>query len=145
MATTHCSKTSYISMRASSRKYRMMPRLRRYFIHPSVHRVFFYSVIFVYDVLCIYFDPFQDAFDEAVKFFGESSKTMSPSVFFPVFVRFVKAYRVNPLVRHLLNDLSSRGSNLTRGITQNRDLPRAFLHFSKRRRKTNRGKGRSRC
>ncbi|XP_019714625.1 formin-like protein 2 [Hippocampus comes] len=36
----------------------------------------------------------QDAFDEAVKFYGESSKTTPPSVFFPVFVRFVKAYRV---------------------------------------------------
>lgn len=56
-----------------------------------------YSV--VYSVV-----SFQDAFDEVVKFFGESSKTMPPSVFFPVFVRFVKAYRVNPPVRHLLND-----------------------------------------
>lgn len=37
----------------------------------------------------------QDAFDEAVKYFGESPKTMPPSVFFPVFVRFVKAYRVS--------------------------------------------------
>uniref|UniRef100_A0A3Q3AM52 Formin-like 2a n=1 Tax=Kryptolebias marmoratus TaxID=37003 RepID=A0A3Q3AM52_KRYMA len=35
----------------------------------------------------------QDAYDEAVKFFGENSKTTPPSVFFPVFVRFVKAYR----------------------------------------------------
>ncbi|XP_054470740.1 formin-like protein 2 isoform X2 [Anoplopoma fimbria] len=35
----------------------------------------------------------QDAFDEAVKFFGENSKTTPPSVFFPVFVRFVRAYR----------------------------------------------------
>lgn len=35
----------------------------------------------------------QDAFDEAVKFFGENSKSTPPSVFFPVFVRFVKAYR----------------------------------------------------
>uniref|UniRef100_A0A8C7FJL2 Formin like 2 n=1 Tax=Oncorhynchus kisutch TaxID=8019 RepID=A0A8C7FJL2_ONCKI len=35
----------------------------------------------------------QDAFDEALKFFGENSKTTPPSVFFPVFVRFVKAYR----------------------------------------------------
>lgn len=35
----------------------------------------------------------QDAFDEAVKFFGENAKTTPPSVFFPVFVRFVKAYR----------------------------------------------------
>uniref|UniRef100_A0A3Q3II52 Formin-like 2b n=1 Tax=Monopterus albus TaxID=43700 RepID=A0A3Q3II52_MONAL len=29
-----------------------------------------------------------------VKFFGESSKTMPPSVFFPIFVRFIKAYRL---------------------------------------------------
>uniref|UniRef100_A0A8C7XGN6 Formin-like 2b n=1 Tax=Oryzias sinensis TaxID=183150 RepID=A0A8C7XGN6_9TELE len=36
----------------------------------------------------------QDAFEDAVKFFGESSKTMPPSVFFPVFVRFIKAYRL---------------------------------------------------
>ncbi|TRY93430.1 hypothetical protein DNTS_005740 [Danionella cerebrum] len=35
----------------------------------------------------------QDAFEEVVKFFGENSKTTPPSVFFPVFVRFVKAYR----------------------------------------------------
>uniref|UniRef100_A0AAQ5Y6B1 Formin-like 2b n=1 Tax=Amphiprion ocellaris TaxID=80972 RepID=A0AAQ5Y6B1_AMPOC len=35
----------------------------------------------------------QDAFEDAVKFFGESSKTMPPSVFFPIFVRFIKAYR----------------------------------------------------
>uniref|UniRef100_A0A4W5RM55 Formin-like 2b n=1 Tax=Hucho hucho TaxID=62062 RepID=A0A4W5RM55_9TELE len=36
----------------------------------------------------------QDAFEDAVKHFGESSKTMPPSVFFPVFVRFIKAYRL---------------------------------------------------
>uniref|UniRef100_A0A4W5QDU9 Formin like 2 n=1 Tax=Hucho hucho TaxID=62062 RepID=A0A4W5QDU9_9TELE len=30
---------------------------------------------------------------QAVKFFGENSKTTPPSVFFPVFVRFIKAYR----------------------------------------------------
>uniref|UniRef100_A0A8C2F926 FH2 domain-containing protein n=1 Tax=Cyprinus carpio TaxID=7962 RepID=A0A8C2F926_CYPCA len=35
----------------------------------------------------------QDAFDDVVKFFGESPKTMPPSVFFPVFVRFIKSYR----------------------------------------------------
>ncbi|KAG7257480.1 hypothetical protein CRUP_010341, partial [Coryphaenoides rupestris] len=35
----------------------------------------------------------KDAFDEVVKFFGENGKTTPPSVFFPVFVRFVKAYR----------------------------------------------------
>uniref|UniRef100_A0A7N6A8S5 Formin-like 2b n=1 Tax=Anabas testudineus TaxID=64144 RepID=A0A7N6A8S5_ANATE len=37
----------------------------------------------------------QDAFEDVVKFFGESSKTMPPSVFFPIFVRFIKAYRVS--------------------------------------------------
>uniref|UniRef100_A0A7N6BZI1 Formin-like 2b n=1 Tax=Anabas testudineus TaxID=64144 RepID=A0A7N6BZI1_ANATE len=37
----------------------------------------------------------QDAFEDVVKFFGESSKTMPPSVFFPIFVRFIKAYREN--------------------------------------------------
>lgn len=30
-----------------------------------------------------------------VKYFGENPKTTPPSVFFPVFVRFVKAYKVN--------------------------------------------------
>ncbi|XP_075897750.1 formin-like protein 2 [Nelusetta ayraudi] len=36
----------------------------------------------------------QDAFEDVVKFFGESSKTMPPSVFFPIFVRFIKAFRL---------------------------------------------------
>uniref|UniRef100_A0A8C2J0B4 Formin-like 2a n=1 Tax=Cyprinus carpio TaxID=7962 RepID=A0A8C2J0B4_CYPCA len=44
----------------------------------------------------------QDAFDEVVKFFGENSKTTPPSVFFPVFVRFVKAYRVKRATTHHL-------------------------------------------
>lgn len=35
----------------------------------------------------------QDAFDDVVKYFGENPKTTPPSVFFPVFVRFVKAYK----------------------------------------------------
>lgn len=37
----------------------------------------------------------QDAYDDVVKFFGEGAKTMPPSVFFPVFVRFIKSYRVS--------------------------------------------------
>uniref|UniRef100_A0A9J8B954 Formin-like 2a n=1 Tax=Cyprinus carpio carpio TaxID=630221 RepID=A0A9J8B954_CYPCA len=44
----------------------------------------------------------QDAFDEVLKFFGENSKTTPPSVFFPVFVRFVKAYRVKRAITHHL-------------------------------------------
>uniref|UniRef100_A0A8C2YIY6 Formin like 2 n=1 Tax=Chinchilla lanigera TaxID=34839 RepID=A0A8C2YIY6_CHILA len=35
----------------------------------------------------------QDAFVDVVKYFGENPKTTPPSVFFPVFVRFVKAYK----------------------------------------------------
>lgn len=41
------------------------------------------------------FASLQDAFDDVVKYFGENPKTTPPSVFFPVFVRFVKAYKVN--------------------------------------------------
>lgn len=41
------------------------------------------------------FVSLQDAFDDVVKYFGENPKTTPPSVFFPVFVRFVKAYKVN--------------------------------------------------
>lgn len=43
----------------------------------------------------------QDAFDDVVKYFGENPKTTPPSVFFPVFVRFVKAYKVNGSVASL--------------------------------------------
>lgn len=46
-----------------------------------------------------YSDALQDAFEDVVTFFGESFKTMPPSVFFPVFVRFIKAYRVSKHVR----------------------------------------------
>ncbi|TDG97700.1 hypothetical protein EPR50_G00210740 [Perca flavescens] len=35
----------------------------------------------------------QDVYDSAVEYFGENSKTTPPSVFFPVFVRFIKAYK----------------------------------------------------
>uniref|UniRef100_A0AAY5KKN2 Formin-like 3 n=1 Tax=Esox lucius TaxID=8010 RepID=A0AAY5KKN2_ESOLU len=36
---------------------------------------------------------FQEAFNNVVNYFGESSKTTPPSVFFPVFVRFIRAYK----------------------------------------------------
>lgn len=35
----------------------------------------------------------QDVYDSAVEYFGENSKTTPPSVFFPSFVRFIKAYK----------------------------------------------------
>uniref|UniRef100_A0A4W4HNU4 Formin-like 3 n=1 Tax=Electrophorus electricus TaxID=8005 RepID=A0A4W4HNU4_ELEEL len=36
----------------------------------------------------------EEAFSAVVMYFGESPKTTPPSVFFPVFVRFIKAYKV---------------------------------------------------
>lgn len=35
----------------------------------------------------------QDAYDSAVEYFGENPKTTPPSMFFPIFVRFIKAYK----------------------------------------------------
>ncbi|KAM4624573.1 formin-like protein 1 [Polymixia lowei] len=35
----------------------------------------------------------QDAYDSVVEYFGENSKTTPPSVFFPVFARFIKSYK----------------------------------------------------
>uniref|UniRef100_A0A668ST36 Formin-like protein 3 n=1 Tax=Oreochromis aureus TaxID=47969 RepID=A0A668ST36_OREAU len=35
----------------------------------------------------------EEAFNSVVSYFGESAKTAPPSVFFPVFVRFIKAYK----------------------------------------------------
>ncbi|GCB80877.1 hypothetical protein scyTo_0022946, partial [Scyliorhinus torazame] len=35
----------------------------------------------------------QATYNKAVEYFGENPKTTPPSVFFPVFVRFVKSYR----------------------------------------------------
>lgn len=35
----------------------------------------------------------QDVYDSVVEYFGENPKTMLPSMFFPVFVRFIKAYK----------------------------------------------------
>uniref|UniRef100_A0A452I307 Uncharacterized protein n=1 Tax=Gopherus agassizii TaxID=38772 RepID=A0A452I307_9SAUR len=35
----------------------------------------------------------EDAYNTVVRYFGESPKTMPPSVFFPVFVRFIRSYK----------------------------------------------------
>uniref|UniRef100_A0A3B4ANV5 FH2 domain-containing protein n=1 Tax=Periophthalmus magnuspinnatus TaxID=409849 RepID=A0A3B4ANV5_9GOBI len=35
----------------------------------------------------------QDVYDSAVEYFGENPKTMPPAMFFPLFVRFIKAYK----------------------------------------------------
>ncbi|XP_038830890.1 formin-like protein 1 [Salvelinus namaycush] len=36
----------------------------------------------------------QDVYESAVEYFGENPKTTPPSMFFPVFVRFIKAYKL---------------------------------------------------
>uniref|UniRef100_A0A7N6A0A2 Formin-like 2b n=1 Tax=Anabas testudineus TaxID=64144 RepID=A0A7N6A0A2_ANATE len=54
----------------------------------------------------------QDAFEDVVKFFGESSKTMPPSVFFPIFVRFIKAYRMTKNLQINNKHLRSKQSNI---------------------------------
>lgn len=36
----------------------------------------------------------QEAYDSVVEYFGENPKTTSPSMFFTLFSRFVKAYKV---------------------------------------------------
>uniref|UniRef100_G3NKE2 Formin-like 1a n=1 Tax=Gasterosteus aculeatus aculeatus TaxID=481459 RepID=G3NKE2_GASAC len=50
----------------------------------------------------------QDVYDSAVEYFGENSKTTPPSVFFPVFVRFIRAYQVNVPPRFLARMKSRR-------------------------------------
>uniref|UniRef100_A0A8C0GQE3 Formin like 3 n=1 Tax=Chelonoidis abingdonii TaxID=106734 RepID=A0A8C0GQE3_CHEAB len=35
----------------------------------------------------------EDAYNTVVRYFGESPKTMPPSVFFPIFVRFIRSYK----------------------------------------------------
>uniref|UniRef100_A0A4W5M9Z1 Formin like 1 n=1 Tax=Hucho hucho TaxID=62062 RepID=A0A4W5M9Z1_9TELE len=40
----------------------------------------------------------QDVYESAVEYFGENPKTTPPSMFFPVFVRFIKAYTQVPMI-----------------------------------------------
>uniref|UniRef100_A0AAR2KI68 Formin-like 1a n=1 Tax=Pygocentrus nattereri TaxID=42514 RepID=A0AAR2KI68_PYGNA len=41
----------------------------------------------------------QEAYESVVTYFGENPKTTPPSVFFPIFIRFIKAYKVPVLLR----------------------------------------------
>uniref|UniRef100_A0A4W5Q507 Formin like 1 n=1 Tax=Hucho hucho TaxID=62062 RepID=A0A4W5Q507_9TELE len=43
----------------------------------------------------------QDVYVSAVEYFGENPKTTPPSMFFPVFVRFIKAYKQVPMMPKL--------------------------------------------
>lgn len=36
----------------------------------------------------------QEAYESAVEYFGENPKTSPPTTFFPMFMRFIKAYKV---------------------------------------------------
>lgn len=101
-----------------------------------------------------YSDSLQDAFEDVVTFFGESSKTMPPSVFFPVFVRFIKAYRVSRHVKfHLLIRLSVCKAPPIQGPSESEQLAvrrriictECFVEIRWQKRRTNRGGVRSRC
>lgn len=101
-----------------------------------------------------YSDSLQDAFEDVVTFFGESSKTMPPSVFFPVFVRFIKAYRVSKHVKfHLLIRLSVCKAPPIQGPSESEQLAvrrriictECFVEIRWQKRRTNRGGVRSRC
>uniref|UniRef100_A0A8D2MMP7 GBD/FH3 domain-containing protein n=1 Tax=Zonotrichia albicollis TaxID=44394 RepID=A0A8D2MMP7_ZONAL len=59
----------------------------------------------------------QDAFDDAVKYFGENPKTTPPSVFFPVFVRFLHGVKSLLLSRShltLLFRVTLKKNNITK-------------------------------
>uniref|UniRef100_A0A8C7TPA3 Formin-like protein 1 n=1 Tax=Oncorhynchus mykiss TaxID=8022 RepID=A0A8C7TPA3_ONCMY len=43
----------------------------------------------------------QDVYESTVEYFGENPKTTPPSMFFPVFVRFIKAYKQVPMMPKL--------------------------------------------
>uniref|UniRef100_A0A663EHJ9 Formin like 3 n=1 Tax=Aquila chrysaetos chrysaetos TaxID=223781 RepID=A0A663EHJ9_AQUCH len=44
----------------------------------------------------------EDAYNTVVRYFGESPKTTPPSVFFPVFVRFIRSYKQEEVMREKL-------------------------------------------
>lgn len=46
--------------------------------------------------------PLQEAYGSVVEYFGENPKTMQPSMFFPMFGRFIKAYKVSTCSRFLI-------------------------------------------
>lgn len=52
----------------------------------------------------MFFGPFQEAYVSVVEYFGENPKTTQPSMFFPLFGRFIKAYKVRKgsLLSHIL-------------------------------------------
>ena len=48
--------------------------------------------------MCFWSSPVpQEAYVSVVEYFGENPKTTQPSMFFPTFVRFQKAYKVSML------------------------------------------------
>uniref|UniRef100_A0A8C6NXP8 Formin-like 3 n=1 Tax=Nothobranchius furzeri TaxID=105023 RepID=A0A8C6NXP8_NOTFU len=69
---------------------------------PNVYGIFKYfcstsvtfSLQYLWKMCCLTFESWaKEAFNSVVSYFGESAKTTPPSVFFPVFVRFIKAYK----------------------------------------------------
>uniref|UniRef100_A0A8C6MGQ1 Formin-like 3 n=1 Tax=Nothobranchius furzeri TaxID=105023 RepID=A0A8C6MGQ1_NOTFU len=66
----------------------------------------------------------EEAFNSVVSYFGESAKTTPPSVFFPVFVRFIKAYKFTEPPRQqqeLIAELRKRQAKDHRPVYEGKD------------------------
>lgn len=65
-----------------------------------------------------------------VNYFGESSKTTPPSVFFPVFVRFIRAYKVRKdQTTHIsYRDHMDVTGHLANTVIQSELLESEFIH-----------------
>lgn len=147
MATTHCSKTSYISMRANSRNYRMTPRLHRYLssiVIPSSFLSRHYSEC-RYVSCCVFCCFLSGCIWWGGKVFrGELQNHASVSVL-PRVCALCEGIQGKPASQ---TPSKWHDRNLTRYVTQKSCTwftACCFLYLSKQRRKTSRGKGRSRC
>lgn len=61
--------------------------------HSPVLQSFVHSNSALLDSVIVDGKKAQDVYDSAVEYFGENPKTTPPAMFFPVFVRFIKAYK----------------------------------------------------
>uniref|UniRef100_A0A8C7MW86 Formin-like 3 n=1 Tax=Oncorhynchus kisutch TaxID=8019 RepID=A0A8C7MW86_ONCKI len=68
----------------------------------------------------------EEAFNNVVNYFGESSKTTPPSVFFPVFVRFIRAYKLG-LAKSSLNGVHFVMSSLQDAVVKKRQQQQELI------------------
>uniref|UniRef100_A0A8B9NGV7 Formin like 3 n=1 Tax=Accipiter nisus TaxID=211598 RepID=A0A8B9NGV7_9AVES len=65
----------------------------------------------------------EDAYNTVVRYFGESPKTTPPSVFFPVFVRFIRSYKQEEVMREkLLAQEAKKQEKVSRNKWQQQEL-----------------------